>query len=384
MEEINKRWESGLSNERSFWKKWLVKNVERYSKPKKLRKYFKELIGDKKKVSILDLGAGAISTIGYTWNDVEVNITLTDYLAKDYMELYKELGIKPVLDIEFQDMLDIKYPNNTFDIVNCRNAIDHCIDPAKAIKEMYRVCKPGGWVYLAHFSHEGKRQGYNGLHQWNLDGTEDGDCKIWNKETTMLLSDIIKGFITEYAVNDRGIQIGVSNKIHKPIIKKTTLWAGSHIPMLVKAIEMTNKPVLELGIGYNSTPLLHWLCADKGIGLLSLESDPEWLKKFLEFRTDNHILAEFNFDNSLDVLGVDDFGVVFVDHRPARKRRSSALFFKDKADIIILHDSELADNPAYKYTGIYKEFKYKYEYKRVGTPYTMVLSNRLNVERIFS
>ena len=168
-------------------------------------------------------------------------------------------------------------------------------------------------------------------------------------------------------------------------MKKTTLWCGSHIPVLVKAIEMTKKDVLELGVGWGSTPILHWLCASKNLGLMSLESDGKWLKKFEEFETDEHLLAEFDFaKNGLDVLGFDKFGVVFIDHRPARKRRSSALYFKDKADIIILHDAELADHPAYKYTSMYKQFKYKYVYEDVGTPHTVILSNKLNVERIFS
>ena len=39
----------------------------------------------------------------------------------------------------------------------------------------------------------------------------------------------------------------------------------------------------------------------------------------------------------------------------------------------MLHDSELADNPAYKYTPIYKEFEYVYEYTKT-TPHTVILS----------
>jgi len=86
-------------------------------------------------------------------------------------------------------------------IVFCANALDHCQDPYKALREMVRVCKSGGWIYLNHIAHEGRRQGYSGLHQWNIDVTDNGDCILWNRmwspDETFLLSDIYPGFRTE-------------------------------------------------------------------------------------------------------------------------------------------------------------------------------------------
>lgn len=164
-------------------------------------------------------------------------------------------------------------------------------------------------------------------------------------------------------------------------MKNTTLLAGSHIPVITKLMSHVDKPVLELGIGWNSTPLLHWLCHEKNLPLLSFESDENWLELFKSFETDTHHLFLHNF---LEDIEVDfDIGLVFIDHRPARKRRSSAKFFKDKADFIVLHDSELAEDPAYKYTPIYEHFKYKHEYKVVGEPHTMILSNRVDLREVF-
>ena len=160
--------------------------------------------------------------------------------------------------------------------------------------------------------------------------------------------------------------------------KRTDVLAGSHIPVLVKLImsKFVKAPVIELGVGWSSTPLLHWLCESKDIFLSSYESDKEWLEKFHNFNSSNHQLykEDFNDPRKLVRLNPSPVGLVFVDHRPARKRRSSALAFKNNAGFIVLHDSELADHPAYKYTPIYKEFRYKYEYTKVR-PHTMVLSN---------
>ena len=159
--------------------------------------------------------------------------------------------------------------------------------------------------------------------------------------------------------------------------KRTTVWAGSHLPMLAQLMEVVDKPVVELGIGYNSTPFLHWMCKLKGLQLMSFETDKKWFELFKDYQEEDHYLELAKDWQFLDQLSqIDDFGIVFVDHRPAKKRRSSALKFKDSADYIVLHDSELADNPAYKYTDIYKEFKYMFEFKEVGEPFTVILSNK--------
>jgi hypothetical protein len=158
---------------------------------------------------------------------------------------------------------------------------------------------------------------------------------------------------------------------------------GTHIPVLVKLLKHLDKPVLELGIGWSSTPLLHWMCKEKKLDLISIESDGEWIKSFRTFRSDTHSILQADENFTLDFELPDNFSLVFVDHKPARKRRASAVFFKDRADFIVLHDSELADHRAYKYTPIYDLFKYRLEYKGVDKPYTIVLSNRINLEEIF-
>lgn len=167
-------------------------------------------------------------------------------------------------------------------------------------------------------------------------------------------------------------------------VKKTTLWSGSHINVLVRILDYIDKPVLELGMGYNSTPIIHWMAKQKGLGVISLESDIKWLSRFEEFEDEGHKISYYDFEhegfsNAQEMY----FGLVFVDHRPARKRRSSAKAFALNADFVVLHDSELADNPAYKYRPVYDDFKYGYEYKSVGTPYTMVLSNYIDPREVF-
>ncbi|NES87343.1 MAG: methyltransferase domain-containing protein [Moorea sp. SIO2B7] len=46
------------------------------------------------------------------------------------------------------DIQDIPYPQNTFDVVICNHVMEHIPDDLKAMKEIFRILKPGGWAII--------------------------------------------------------------------------------------------------------------------------------------------------------------------------------------------------------------------------------------------
>lgn len=50
----------------------------------------------------------------------------------------------PIVDVK-ADILDLPFENETFDIVICNHVLEHIEDDAKAMHELYRVMKRGGW-----------------------------------------------------------------------------------------------------------------------------------------------------------------------------------------------------------------------------------------------
>jgi hypothetical protein len=46
------------------------------------------------------------------------------------------------------DITDIRYADETFDVILCNHVLEHIPDDRKAMSEMYRVLKPGGWAIL--------------------------------------------------------------------------------------------------------------------------------------------------------------------------------------------------------------------------------------------
>ncbi|MBC7556952.1 MAG: class I SAM-dependent methyltransferase [Chryseobacterium sp.] len=59
-----------------------------------------------------------------------------DYLTADLFS--------PIVDVK-ADILDLPFENESFDVVFCNHVLEHIEDDKKAMSELYRVMKPGGW-----------------------------------------------------------------------------------------------------------------------------------------------------------------------------------------------------------------------------------------------
>lgn len=68
---------------------------------------------------------------------------LRTIVGKKYLtaDMYEEADVK-------MDITDIKYPDNNFDAIICNHVLEHVSDDVKAMTELYRVQKEGGWAIL--------------------------------------------------------------------------------------------------------------------------------------------------------------------------------------------------------------------------------------------
>jgi SAM-dependent methyltransferase len=62
-----------------------------------------------------------------------------DYLSAD---------LNSSLAMEKMDIENIRYPNNSFDVILCNHVLEHVTDDRRAMREMARVLKPNGWAIL--------------------------------------------------------------------------------------------------------------------------------------------------------------------------------------------------------------------------------------------
>jgi len=96
-------------------------------------------------------------------------------------------------------------------------------------------------------------------------------------------------------------------------MKFTMKW-GSHIPILLKIMSITNGDVLELGMGLYSTPLLFWMCIDTKRKLTSYENDPKY---FRLLGRNNNKFHESYLIQDWNKINIDkNWDMAFIDTNP--------------------------------------------------------------------
>ena len=101
---------------------------------------------------VLEVGVGTgINTSLYPRDCAVTGIDLTGSMLDKARERVEREGIRNVRLLEM-DAADMKFADDTFDIVYAPYLISVVPDPVTVAREMYRVCRPGGRVIiLNHF-----------------------------------------------------------------------------------------------------------------------------------------------------------------------------------------------------------------------------------------
>lgn len=143
---------------------------------------------------------------------------------------------------------------------------------------------------------------------------------------------------------------------------------STHFPILAACVARTSGPVIELGCGDYSTPMLHLLCKNRL--LVSVESDASWLARYEDLKSPNHELSLVRDWSSASRIEERTWDVALVDHAPGERRVPEIRRLMHRAKFIVVHDTE---DPGYGYETVLPEFRYRYDYKRLR-PWTTVVS----------
>ena len=46
------------------------------------------------------------------------------------------------------DITNLPFPDDSFDVILCSHVLEHVVDDRKAMRELYRVLRPGGWALV--------------------------------------------------------------------------------------------------------------------------------------------------------------------------------------------------------------------------------------------
>jgi len=139
---------------------------------------------------------------------------------------------------------------------------------------------------------------------------------------------------------------------------------GSHQPLLIHTVNtITEGSVMELGIGDNSTPLLHLLCEKQGRKLYSYEFDEQWYDKYKHYENENHelfLITGRQFKDKEFSLHWLHHSILFIDSHPSWTRQWTIDNLTDNADYFIVHDTYYTQNGQIKSDNNYNFDKFKY------------------------
>jgi hypothetical protein len=117
---------------------------------------------------------------------------------------------------------------------------------------------------------------------------------------------------------------------------------ATHQPVLYEIARRCQGPIVEFGCGEGSTRLLHHVCAQRGVRLLTLDSDAEWLDRYSNALSSD--LHEFrvveDWGDELAGTEREQWGLAFIDQGSWEARADTAKRLADKAEYLIVHDHD--------------------------------------------
>jgi SAM-dependent methyltransferase len=196
-------WYRGIPGELQWWRDWLpteegrawqadVLDPERRIQDHVVAELIATLPGNV--ISILEVGAGPITHLGYTYPGRTIRITPVDPLAGEYAAMLRRAGVTaPVRSVKGDgEALLRQFKRDSFDLAWASNALDHCYDPILVIRNLLAVVKVGHPVVLRHYRNEGHAAEYEGMHQWNFD-VRDNDLIVWANEVEHNVTKLLRG-----------------------------------------------------------------------------------------------------------------------------------------------------------------------------------------------
>jgi phosphatidylethanolamine/phosphatidyl-N-methylethanolamine N-methyltransferase len=125
------------------------------------RKHAVEMI-NRRQGRVLEVGVGTGLSLPRYRRDLEiVGIDLSPEMLQKARERVVSASLTNVTGLREMDAGDLKFPDDSFDTVVAMYVMTVVPDPEKVMRELARVCRPGGEVLIVnHFSREDGMRGW--------------------------------------------------------------------------------------------------------------------------------------------------------------------------------------------------------------------------------
>lgn len=121
---------------------------------------------------VLDVGCGTGILIPWLLEAVgeEGSICAVD-IAEEMLRIARRKQWRPNLQYLRVDIADTPFLDESFDLIVCHNCFPHITDKEGAVREMYRILRPGGRAVISHTE---SRESINARHR-RIGGVVGGD-----------------------------------------------------------------------------------------------------------------------------------------------------------------------------------------------------------------
>lgn len=125
-----------------------------------LRKIVSDLIRPGERVLECACGTGLLTEVIASRC---AHITATDFAPKMLARAKKNCAAFSNITFEPADITALKYPDGSFDAVVAGNVIHLLDEPMKALRELYRVCRPGGRLIIPTYMNRDNKGNTSGF-----------------------------------------------------------------------------------------------------------------------------------------------------------------------------------------------------------------------------
>lgn len=133
---------------------------------------------------------------------------------------------------------------------------------------------------------------------------------------------------------------------------------GTHSATLKEAVMRSEGPMIEVGAGMHSTPMLLQISKETGRPLVTVERQREWTIPYVRRAVQLGIAYRTTAFLEIGVSAFQRFGVALVDGA-ADERAKAVEALLPKCDYIVVHDTEkLEDYPGLKEIMVRARFRY--------------------------
>ncbi len=182
--------------------------------------------------SVLDMGCGSGTSAFWLARHYNCNVSGITIVEREYEQAVKRArreGMEDRLTFKLLDYNNSKLADGSFDVVWCLESLVHSVDKARAVREAYRLLKPGGRLIIAEY-----------MVSEGLPSEKDKEqLEYWLKAWEMPNLNSHKQYLSQLETSDfKNVKTYDISSSVEPSLKYLNKKSGQYLPLVNKLAKL--------------------------------------------------------------------------------------------------------------------------------------------------